>query len=356
MQLECTKKLLDYIGAKPEKAAEPVDPLFAWTANLMVINRRKTLVAVHVASRSVFVLHGLTVKQIPKLPELILEGIRTLLRSEYVRPEIIERYLDECGRNVSFFANSSRKTVAGCNKGCERVKWLSELYEPGDLYQQKFLPWLNDDITNGDYIYEILLDSLREHYGDDIQSCRALELEVELQDTGCKRRIVVPSDFTFYQFHRVLQGAFGWHDCHLHEFILPGSPERILHPDAWEDEEVFEDSTQLTVGEIFGNYKTIGYVYDFGDCWYHVIKYVRTIEDCPDPYPHCVCAVGIAPREDSGGLEAFAEITRILNDPEDPEYGQIPEWVRDLWLQPLDVQRINFWIKNAHRRCIPIYW
>ena len=34
-----------------------------------------------------------TKKLLPKLPELILEGIRTLLRSEYVRPEIIEKYL-----------------------------------------------------------------------------------------------------------------------------------------------------------------------------------------------------------------------------------------------------------------------
>ena len=59
-----TKKLLEYIGAKPEKMSAEVDPLFEWTANLMVINRRKTIVVVHAASRCSFVLHGMTVKHL----------------------------------------------------------------------------------------------------------------------------------------------------------------------------------------------------------------------------------------------------------------------------------------------------
>ena len=45
MIIGCTKKLLDFLGIKPLKTAEEVDPLFSWTANLVTINRRKTLVA-----------------------------------------------------------------------------------------------------------------------------------------------------------------------------------------------------------------------------------------------------------------------------------------------------------------------
>ena len=82
MELACTKKLLEYIGTKPEKMPAEVDPLFEWTANLMLVNRRKTLVVVHAASRCSFVLHGLTVKNLPKLPELILNGVGSLLESE----------------------------------------------------------------------------------------------------------------------------------------------------------------------------------------------------------------------------------------------------------------------------------
>lgn len=44
MRLGCTKKLLEYLGVKPERSTEPVETIFEWTANLIVLNRRKTLV------------------------------------------------------------------------------------------------------------------------------------------------------------------------------------------------------------------------------------------------------------------------------------------------------------------------
>lgn len=356
MRLGCTKKLLDYLGVKPEKATEPVEPIFEWTANLIVVNRRKTLVVVHTASRSTFVIHGLTVKLLPKLPELILEGIWTLLGSEYVRPDIIERYLDECGRNVVFQANSSRKAVAKCNKACERVKMFSALFEPGDLFQKRYLPWINDDIGKNGYVPKLLIECLKERYGEDIQACRALELEIELKlHTPCKRRIIVPDNLNFYQLHRVLQAVFEWHDCHLHQFVLPGKTVRVLHPGSWENEETFADSTQITLGEIFSICHTVGYEYDFGDGWEHIIRLKRVIENSTEPYPRCIQAVGDAPMEDSGGPEGFAEIMKILQDPTHPEHRVISDWVRGVWWYPLDVTKINFRMKDAWRRCIPVY-
>ena len=126
MELACTKKLLESIGVTPEKISAEVDPLFEWTANLMVVNRRKTIVVVHAASRCSFVLHGMTVKHLKKLPEWILSGVRSVLESEYVCQEIVEQYLNDLGREVSFWANTSRKVVASCNKACERVEWCSD--------------------------------------------------------------------------------------------------------------------------------------------------------------------------------------------------------------------------------------
>ena len=183
MELACTKKLLEYIEIKPEKVSAEVDPLFEWTANLIVINRRKTLVVVHAASRCAFVLYGLTAKNKNELPGLVLSGIRRLLESEYVRSEIIEQYLNDLGREVSLRASSSRKTVASCNKACARVEIFSELLQAKELYQQEIQLWLNDDMLgNGKYLmaYEALIGQLQDRYGKDVRSCRALELEVSL--------------------------------------------------------------------------------------------------------------------------------------------------------------------------------
>lgn len=125
MKYECNRKGkldMELACTKSEKMPMQLEPLFEWTANLIVINRNKTLVAVHAASRCAFVLHGLTEKHLKKLSELILNGVRSLLDSKYVWSEIIEQYLNDLGREVSFGANSSRKVVASCNKVCERVQ------------------------------------------------------------------------------------------------------------------------------------------------------------------------------------------------------------------------------------------
>lgn len=366
MELACTKKLLEYIGVKPEKISAEVDPLFEWTANLMVVNRRKTIVVVHAASRCSFVLHGMTVKHLKKLPEWILSGVRSVLESEYVRQEIVEQYLNDLGREVSFWANSSRKVVASCNKACERVEWCSDLLEPENLLQQSIQLWMNDDIlSGGKYLqaHQALIGQLQERYGENIQACRALELEVSLDlNTPCKRRIIVPDNLSFYQFHNVLQECFGWKDCHLHQFVVEadtmGFPAKIIQPH-WEESEEFprvqvQSSTDVILRDVFSSRKRIVYEYDFGDGWIHTVELCRVIDDCREPYPHCILAVGDAPMEDCGGPDGFEYVKQVLKDPDHLEHREISEWVRSTRWQPLDVRRINCLIKDAHRKRIPI--
>ncbi len=94
MLIGCTKSLLEFLKTSPVKREEETDPLFSWTANLIVLNRRKTLFAVNDATQYCFVLHGLTTKLIPKIYELLTSGIRAVLESEYVAPDIIKNNLN----------------------------------------------------------------------------------------------------------------------------------------------------------------------------------------------------------------------------------------------------------------------
>ena len=366
MELACTKKLLEYMGVKPEKASLEPDPLFEWTANLMVINRRKTLVVAHAASRCAFILYGFTAKNRKELPKLILYGVRCLLESEYVRPEIVEQYLDDLGREVSLRANSSRKTVAGCNQVCERVARFSKLMQAGELFQKDILPLLNFDVLiSGKYVmtYDALLGILQERYGEKVQSCRALEFEVSLElHTPCKRRIIVPENLNFYQFHNVLQHCFEWEDSHLHQFVVEvdavGYPTKIICPQ-WDEMEDLpgvqvRDSVEVTLRDVFASRKRIIYEYDFGDGWIHTVDLCRVIEDCREPYPHCTAVVGDAPMEDCGGPEGFAYMMEALGDPKHPEHREISEWVQHIWWRSKDEKQLNRFLKDAHRS-LPVW-
>ncbi len=370
MRLECTKKLLDWLDINPDRSSSDTDPLFTWTANFITVNRRKTLVAVNPSSRCMFVLYGLTVKSVCILPELIFDGIRAMLQSEHVSPKIIEKYLNDCGKTITFAPNSSRSAVAYCNKACERVYLFSNLFAPGDMFQQRFLPWLNDELfqkANYHYAHDVMIAQLKEKYENDVQSCHAAELEISLDlHEPCNRTLIVPSNLNFYQLHRILQDTFEWHDRHLHQFVLErdhhGRPAKIITPIS-EEHATFGtpffptqlDSVETDLLTIFSTHKKVEYEYDFGDDWVHTIKLNRFIEDCPEAYPHCTQAIGDAPMEDCGGPDGFAEVMAIMHDPQHPEHRAVREWVSGIWWNPADLELINRRIRNEHRICMPVY-
>jgi hypothetical protein len=369
MLIGCTKNLLEFLKETPVEREEAIDPLYSWTANLIMLNRRKTLVAVNDATKCCFVLHGLTTKMIPKLPELLKNGIRAVLESEYVAPNIIEKYLDECGQEL-VFTKTLRSEVAYCNKACERVKSFSEILIPGDLLQKPFLPWFNDDLIpkyNYHRISEILISAFSERYGSPVQSAQMVELEVELElCTPCKRTLLVPTNLNFYQLHRILQDAFGWEDHHMHQFILEkkrsGRPTKVIQPfggaaEFFLDKDIQNiESTEITVKEVFALHKKIEYEYDFGDDWMHTVKLKKWIENFENPYPTCIDAVGEAPLEDCGGRFGFKEKLEILADSKHPDYQEIMDWTGGKCTKPLDMKRINCRIADAYRRCIPVIY
>src|SRR5699024_585038 len=77
MLIQCTRKLLDQLKIKPSEVPRKTQPLFSWHANILTINRRKTVVLVNDSNRYVVVLYGLLAKDFQKLDQLIFEAIIT---------------------------------------------------------------------------------------------------------------------------------------------------------------------------------------------------------------------------------------------------------------------------------------
>src|SRR5690606_26873270 len=89
------------------------------------------------------------------------------------------------------------------------------------------------------------------------------------------RRVLVPDNFTFQKFHKVIQAAFDWQDYHLYQFSPTGygSFPQIGIPDVegWGDEEII-NSKRIKLSEIFTTKgQKFTYIYDFGDDWVHKI-------------------------------------------------------------------------------------
>ncbi|HTU77094.1 MAG TPA: plasmid pRiA4b ORF-3 family protein [Trebonia sp.] len=119
------------------------------------------------------------------------------------------------------------------------------------------------------------------------------------------RRLEVPSDLPLSMLHEVLQTAFGWFDCHPHQFETPcgyfGDPAQ---EDFWSRR---ADESGAAIAQVAPAPRDrLGYVYDFRDDWRHDLVIEAVVPATPGVrYPRCTAALGAPPEEGCGGVPAF---------------------------------------------------
>lgn len=161
-----------------------------------------------------------------------------------------------------------------------------------------------------------------------VSSGSHLKLRVELQDItpAIWRRFIVPADARLDLLHAVLQIAFGWKDCHLHDFLVGDIRFGLPHV---EDEMLVVDERGAPLGAVARYESSFLYRYDFGDGWEHEI----TVEDVLPPTRdlgvrlECLDGARACPPEDCGGPPGYENLLRVLADPRDEEHRDLKRWV-----------------------------
>lgn len=161
-----------------------------------------------------------------------------------------------------------------------------------------------------------------------------IQLKVTLQDTEPRiwRRVLVDRGTVFFDFHHILQIAFGWKNSHLFEFRYNNCKISEKSEDFDEDEfgdSTFIDSIFVALGAflIKENQKFI-YEYDFGDSWQHEIIVEKFLPADPkQKYPVCIGGEMSCPPEDCGGTHGFEQLLKIIADKKHPEYKDMMTWV-----------------------------
>jgi hypothetical protein len=84
------------------------------------------------------------------------------------------------------------------------------------------------------------------------------------------------------------------------------------------------------------------YEYDFGDRWEHEVIVENDTVNINTKYPiYCVEGERACPPEDCGGVDGYAELLRILANPDDPEYGEKSDWLRFVHSSNFDSERFD---------------
>lgn len=156
---------------------------------------------------------------------------------------------------------------------------------------------------------------------------RIYQIKIELADVrpAVWRRVLVPDSMTLAELHDVLQRAMGWSDHHLHEFEIDA--QRFGSPDPEEDDEDLVDDTTATLKLVAAEGSELFYLYDFGDCWGHLLHVEAAL--APEPgarYPRCVAGARTCPPEDVGGPHGYAEFLAALRDPDHEDHEELTAW------------------------------
>ncbi len=156
---------------------------------------------------------------------------------------------------------------------------------------------------------------------------RLYQIKVTLQETDPPvwRRLLVRSDTTLLQMHRILQVAMGWKDYHLHEFRVGA----VLFGESDPEADVRRISEKATfLADVLRDVDDrLVYEYDFGDSWEHDIHLEEITELDPDAmYPIVVAGARAGLPEDVGGTDGFRDFLRAIADPNDPEHEEYLVW------------------------------
>ncbi|MDO5754210.1 plasmid pRiA4b ORF-3 family protein [Arthrobacter sp.] len=158
-----------------------------------------------------------------------------------------------------------------------------------------------------------------------------LKISIKQASPPIWRRLLVRSDLSLGQLHRIIQASFEWLDYHLHEFRVGGYPGTVYGVagagNHFEDPPLDEAAT--AIGDLLAAERdTIAYTYDFGDDWEHSIAVEKVLPaDASVPAVRCTGGRGRGPAEDSGGVWGWSGIVEAVNNPAHEEHLEYRDWL-----------------------------
>ena len=165
---------------------------------------------------------------------------------------------------------------------------------------------------------------------------KTYQVKITLQDSkpSIWRRVLIPSDLSLPDFHKVIQTTMGWTNSHLHHFVKNrtySSPE-MEDKSLWDEKDDNDlDYSKFKVSDLLKKQKDkVKYEYDFGDDWEHTIVLEKIGDESMDIKDvTCLAGENSCPPEDCGGLWGYYNMLEILKNPDHEQYKEYSDWLGD---------------------------
>lgn len=180
-------------------------------------------------------------------------------------------------------------------------------------------------------------------------------LQLKISLNGIKpliwRRVVVDPTLSLEDMNEVIWGVMPWMGHHMHSFSNKTISVTVPY-----EEDPFNDDTDDYESLVIGDFFTeVGdksqYEYDFGDSWEHTILLEKIVEPLEETRAKFITGKCMAPPDDCGGRWGYENLKEVMQDPTDPEYQEMREWMgmdddevfdpKDLGFTAEDIAELN---------------
>ncbi len=370
-----TAKKADVLKQIEEPLNPTVDKLFCWNVALInkyshLYNEVNMLIIKNAATEyCIFVPFVKTLDH--NLFKLIENYIHSGLNQLDCRKEILDNYFKKAGEfQFGILNNASTKSTLRNNAIVAYDKYLIPFEEISSNQKKASLEVTEKYNSKTHYLNhnksysEIMKEALTDLNNNERKGQKAFELLITLDVELYKatRRIIVPAEINFYELHKVLISLFKWWDYHLASFEFfnteveytywqRNEKELLLLPDDEQPDLPLMDDYKLD--ELLEKYKSIFWVYDYGDHWQHRIEILNKYENYTGELPYLLEAEYNAPPEDVGGTGGFEEFLNAISDPNHEDYNSYklwrPNWKKDLTKKEKTPHKIIY-LKRDNRR------
>jgi len=170
---------------------------------------------------------------------------------------------------------------------------------------------------------------------------QVLQFKIELQEISpiIWRRILVPTDYNFWDLHVAIQDSMGWDDSHLHHFEIRGKGKRKAAKIGIPDFDGTGDLEEVYPGweiPVFVYFNELGikakYEYDYGDGWMHTVQLEGYLyKEKETKYPICIGGERACPPEDCGGVSGYYNVLKTISDIANEDYEDMKMWTGQGW-------------------------
>lgn len=137
-----------------------------------------------------------------------------------------------------------------------------------------------------------------------------LHISLTFSDPLIWRRVQVPGSYTLAQLHDVIQGAMGWSDSHVHQFIVGKiSYEPTMRSNRPRESKRFDENKYKLHTLEEGMQFLFAYLYDAGEGWEHQLHLEETVPPSRElKHPILLAGERACPPEEVGDVHEYNQL------------------------------------------------